>query len=114
MLGCWRVTSCLSGQLANRFCCGASGLQTHVNEVQNKKKKKKVVVVGSGWAGLGAAHHLSKQVRTYFSPYALRSTSGTPIPRQKFEALCCTICLSVKYVACPLHWFQSFGELDSF
>ncbi|KAH1072419.1 hypothetical protein J1N35_024747 [Gossypium stocksii] len=26
-----------------------------------KKKKKKVVVVGSGWAGLGAAHHLCKQ-----------------------------------------------------
>lgn len=26
-------------------------------------KRKKVVVVGSGWAGLGAAHHLSKQVK---------------------------------------------------
>lgn len=29
---------------------------------QDRGDKKKVVVVGAGWAGLGAAHHLSKQV----------------------------------------------------
>ncbi|KAH8971179.1 hypothetical protein BDL97_02G129400 [Sphagnum fallax] len=28
---------------------------------QQKNKNKKVVVVGAGWAGLGAAHHLTKQ-----------------------------------------------------
>lgn len=26
------------------------------------EERKKVVVVGAGWAGLGAAHHLTKQV----------------------------------------------------
>ncbi len=31
-------------------------------EKQQKNKNKKVVVVGAGWAGLGAAHHLTKQV----------------------------------------------------
>ncbi|RVW38507.1 Zeta-carotene desaturase [Vitis vinifera] len=60
MLGCWRVTPCLSSEYTSGFCCRANDLQTHVNGVE-KKKKKKVVVVGSGWAGLGAAHHLCKQ-----------------------------------------------------
>jgi len=29
-------------------------------------ERKKVVVVGAGWAGLGAAHHLTKQVSFTF------------------------------------------------
>ncbi|MBA0562230.1 hypothetical protein Golob_007292 [Gossypium lobatum] len=37
------------------------GDDTNNSENNDKKKKKKVVVVGSGWAGLGAAHHLCKQ-----------------------------------------------------
>ena len=65
MLGCWRVTPCLSSEYTSGFCCRANNLQTHVNGVENKKKKK-VVVVGSGWAGLGAAHHLCKQVSSFF------------------------------------------------
>ncbi|KAG6547599.1 hypothetical protein Mapa_011048 [Marchantia paleacea] len=31
------------------------------SEESDRGKKKKVVVVGAGWAGLGASHHLSKQ-----------------------------------------------------
>lgn len=46
----------------NGFCCRAEEQQTTVNiPTQIKKKKKKVLVVGSGWAGLASAHHLSKQ-----------------------------------------------------
>ncbi|KAA3462813.1 Phytoene desaturase 3 [Gossypium australe] len=37
------------------------GDDTNNSKNNDKKKKKKVVVVGSGWAGLGAAHHLCKQ-----------------------------------------------------
>ncbi|MEO0808302.1 MAG: FAD-dependent oxidoreductase, partial [Cyanobacteria bacterium J06643_4] len=29
--------------------------------MSNSPAQKKVVVVGAGWAGLGAAHHLAKQ-----------------------------------------------------
>ncbi|XP_077246693.1 uncharacterized protein LOC143886552 isoform X2 [Tasmannia lanceolata] len=36
------------------FCCRAEGLVSNGD-------KKNVVVIGSGWAGLGATHHLSKQ-----------------------------------------------------
>eukprot|EP01018_Ginkgo_biloba_P008969 Gb_06069 [translate_table: standard] len=32
-----------------------------IGEDGKARMKKKVVVVGAGWAGLGAAHHLSKQ-----------------------------------------------------
>lgn len=39
------------------FLCRAEAFNGHVH-------KKKVVVIGSGWAGLGAAHHLSKQVHS--------------------------------------------------
>ena len=35
--------------------------------------KKKVVVVGAGWAGLGAAHHLTKQVRRWFPRWLIDS-----------------------------------------
>ncbi|KAL9417493.1 hypothetical protein AB3S75_040469 [Citrus x aurantiifolia] len=60
-------TLCLSKRrYRNGFCCRASTLQSNANGDQNStnnngKNKKKIVVVGSGWAGLGAAHHLSKQ-----------------------------------------------------
>lgn len=61
-------TLCLSKRrYRNGFCCRASTLQSNANGDRNStnnngKNKKKIVVVGSGWAGLGAAHHLSKQV----------------------------------------------------
>lgn len=42
---------------------GHSGSESQNAEEEGKREKKKVVVVGAGWAGLGAAHHLSKQVR---------------------------------------------------
>ncbi|KAF3971250.1 hypothetical protein CMV_005133 [Castanea mollissima] len=69
MLACsWSVTT-LAPYLSNKrygtgFCCKATDLQSHANGDQDndiKKKKKKVVIVGSGWAGLGAAHHLCNQ-----------------------------------------------------
>ncbi|XP_009791768.1 uncharacterized protein [Nicotiana sylvestris] len=41
------------------FYCRAEDQVSSINERQ--KKKKKVLIVGSGWAGLGAAHHLCKQ-----------------------------------------------------
>lgn len=45
-----------------RFCCRAESPQiTGFDAQEQTKKKKKVLVVGSGWAGLGAAHHLCKQ-----------------------------------------------------
>ena len=47
----------------------AEAVPDHVNGGQSErnKKKKKVVVVGSGWAGLGAAYHLSNQVNLSIS-----------------------------------------------
>ncbi|GLT86054.1 hypothetical protein SLE2022_042170 [Rubroshorea leprosula] len=42
------------------FCCRADSAQAQDDGGSNKRKKK-VVVVGSGWAGLGAAHHLCNQ-----------------------------------------------------
>ncbi|XWS67713.1 hypothetical protein CRYUN_Cryun04dG0029200 [Craigia yunnanensis] len=69
-------TSLFSGQSLNQtreiryskrvgFFCRADSVQAHANggDKNNKSddKKKKVVVVGSGWAGLGAAHHLCNQ-----------------------------------------------------
>ncbi|KAM4089439.1 hypothetical protein ACB094_07G151800 [Castanea mollissima] len=65
----WSVTT-LAPYLSNKrygtgFCCKATDLQNHAKGDQDndikKKKKKKVVIVGSGWAGLGAAHHLCNQ-----------------------------------------------------
>lgn len=37
--------------------------QTHLTSttLSERQNKKKVVIVGSGWAGLAAAHHLCKQ-----------------------------------------------------
>lgn len=68
-------TLCLSKRrYRNGFCCRASTLQSNANGDRNStnnngKNKKKIVVVGSGWAGLGAAHHLSKQVLHLLSVY---------------------------------------------
>ncbi|OVA15939.1 Amine oxidase [Macleaya cordata] len=59
MLACWRISNCFPCRTRNGFCCRADALPTHAQEQKNNKKK--VIVVGSGWAGLGAAHHLSKQ-----------------------------------------------------
>ncbi|KAL5791235.1 hypothetical protein ACOSQ2_006123 [Xanthoceras sorbifolium] len=70
MLSCWRLipTLYLSSRNRTGFCCRASIIQqSHASGDQNnnkgdeEKKKKKVLIVGSGWAGLGAAHHLCKQ-----------------------------------------------------
>ena len=53
------------------FFCRADSVQAHANGGDNNNKsndkKKKVVVVGSGWAGLGAAHHLCNQVFDYIA-----------------------------------------------
>lgn len=68
---CWRVTmtlattttvGCFSPRYGSGFRCRADALPGHANGGPNGKKKKKIVVVGSGWAGLGAAHHLCNQV----------------------------------------------------
>jgi hypothetical protein len=40
----------------------AANAEETVGNGSAHEKRKKVVVVGAGWAGLGAAHHLSKQV----------------------------------------------------
>lgn len=67
MLASWRVTlaPCFSNKrLRSGFCCRADALQSHANggkDNDKNKLKKKVVIVGSGWAGLGAAHHLCNQ-----------------------------------------------------
>ncbi|XP_022763013.1 uncharacterized protein LOC111308727 isoform X1 [Durio zibethinus] len=62
------LTPFISNRYSKRdgFCCRADSVQTHANgggdnNSKNNDKKKKVVVVGSGWAGLGAAHHLCNQ-----------------------------------------------------
>lgn len=77
MLTCWRVTPTtpplqpprLSKRHGSSFCYRINALQSPVNGETNKtiEKRKKVLIVGSGWSGLGAAHHLSNQVLS-FSP----------------------------------------------
>lgn len=71
MLTCWRVTPTtpplqpprLSKRHGSSFCYRINALQSPVNGETNKtiEKRKKVLIVGSGWSGLGAAHHLSNQ-----------------------------------------------------
>ncbi|KAG2706062.1 hypothetical protein I3843_05G076800 [Carya illinoinensis] len=66
MLATWKVSlvPCFpSSRYRSGFCCRADALQSHATGGQDNKenKKKKVVIVGSGWAGLGAAHHLCNQ-----------------------------------------------------
>eukprot|EP00268_Persea_americana_P022554 TRINITY_DN22446_c0_g1_i6.p1 TRINITY_DN22446_c0_g1~~TRINITY_DN22446_c0_g1_i6.p1 ORF type:complete len:159 (-),score=24.99 TRINITY_DN22446_c0_g1_i6:47-523(-) len=48
------LTPCLPYPSHSNFRCRAEAFDGHGHN-------KKAVVVGSGWAGLGAAHHLSKQ-----------------------------------------------------
>ena len=55
---------------------GGGRQEAAVAESGKQMKKKKVVVVGAGWAGLGAAHHLTKQVRN--------ATSLCPIAATQF------------------------------
>jgi hypothetical protein len=50
---------------------------TDEEKKQQKNKNKKVVVVGAGWAGLGAAHHLTKQVGLLCSSQCRRSSSSS-------------------------------------
>lgn len=66
MLGCCRFTFTLAPSTLNYrrnrrsgFSCKAETPQFNVNNGDHTKKK--VVIVGSGWAGLGAAHHLCNQ-----------------------------------------------------
>lgn len=67
MLSCWKITSFFpSSSYKNgkrRLCCSAENSQNQniIDASQPKESRKKVLVVGSGWAGLGAAHHLCKQ-----------------------------------------------------
>ncbi|XP_050231643.1 uncharacterized protein LOC126680549 [Mercurialis annua] len=66
MLACWRFgfTPCIASKgYQNKFSCrSAETHQIHVDSIGDySNNKKKVVIVGSGWAGLGAAHHLSNQ-----------------------------------------------------
>ncbi|XP_021753026.1 uncharacterized protein LOC110718499 [Chenopodium quinoa] len=64
MLSCLKITplfvsnSCKHNR-SRRFCCRAESSQNQ--GPQPKESMKRVLVVGSGWAGLGAAHHLTKQ-----------------------------------------------------
>ncbi|KAF5449016.1 hypothetical protein F2P56_029505 [Juglans regia] len=66
MLATWKVSlvPCFPrSRYRSGFCCRADALQSHATGGQDIKEnnKKKVVIVGSGWAGLGAAHHLCNQ-----------------------------------------------------
>ncbi|KAK3006544.1 hypothetical protein RJ639_017699 [Escallonia herrerae] len=60
MLGCWRGATLAPPCFSTNYRSSALSCRAEDQETQ-KRKKKKVLVVGSGWAGLGAAHHLSKQ-----------------------------------------------------
>ncbi|XVF67966.1 hypothetical protein PTKIN_Ptkin10aG0164600 [Pterospermum kingtungense] len=57
------LTPFMSNRYSKRvgFSCRADSVQPHANGGVDNNKKKKVVVVGSGWAGLGAAQHLCNQ-----------------------------------------------------
>lgn len=67
MLSCWKITPCFASQTykngRRRPYCRAENSQNQslIGASQPKDRKKKVLIVGSGWAGLGAAHHLCKQ-----------------------------------------------------
>ncbi|KAK4844539.1 hypothetical protein QYF36_021421 [Acer negundo] len=59
LVGCLEIKNSYWEELA------IASVQSPANGDQNnngeEKEKKKIVIVGSGWAGLGAAHHLCKQ-----------------------------------------------------
>ena len=61
------LTLFISNRYSKRvgFFSRADSVQAHANggvDNNDKKKRKKAVVVGSGWAGFGAAQHLCNQV----------------------------------------------------
>ncbi|KAI4350255.1 hypothetical protein L6164_004728 [Bauhinia variegata] len=61
---CWRVALPLQlprKRNLNGFRRSADAPQSHANGGPSPSNKKKVVIIGSGWAGLGAAHHLCNQ-----------------------------------------------------
>ncbi|XP_074275699.1 uncharacterized protein LOC141599557 [Silene latifolia] len=68
MLSCWKINpyfplkTCYknNNKIRRLFLCKAENSQSQ-ESVHAKENRKKVLVVGSGWAGLGAAHHLTKQ-----------------------------------------------------
>ncbi|KAL9244834.1 hypothetical protein vseg_018555 [Gypsophila vaccaria] len=66
MLTCWKITPYFPNNFykktnsTRRLLCRSEISQTQENS-NVKESKKKVLVVGSGWAGLGAAHHLTKE-----------------------------------------------------
>lgn len=74
MLSSWMITPCCPSNTYNskgtrrrrtetfqRHGLVIACDQNQVVQLEGKERRKKVLVVGSGWAGLGAAHHLSKQ-----------------------------------------------------
>ncbi|ERM96271.1 hypothetical protein AMTR_s00001p00161700 [Amborella trichopoda] len=81
----------------------ADTLETYrANEVESEAaKKKKVVIVGSGWPGLGAAHHLSKQG---FDVTLLQATScsGSLVTGQK-NAAAPSSEIGIPGFRCPYH-----------
>ncbi|XP_057769215.1 uncharacterized protein LOC130989276 [Salvia miltiorrhiza] len=61
MLACWRARPVFPHgptDLRRGLCCRA---EEQAVALTQRPTKKKIVVVGSGWAGLAAAHHLCKQ-----------------------------------------------------
>lgn len=63
MLACWRARPVFPHGNRDHFRLGLCyRAEEQAVSPTERKSKKKVVVVGSGWAGLGSAHHLCKQV----------------------------------------------------
>ncbi|KAK9677515.1 hypothetical protein RND81_11G148700 [Saponaria officinalis] len=68
MLSCWKITPYFPNKYyknnnkssSRRLLCRLENSQNQ-EIVRAKESRKKVLVVGSGWAGLGAAHHLTKE-----------------------------------------------------
>jgi hypothetical protein len=78
------------------WCSGARGRRSRAIRAEaatesaaDDEERKKVVVVGAGWAGLGAAHHLTKQVSSPCPPP--NSQISTNVGR--IRALLRNICL---------------------
>lgn len=72
MLACWRFTPGLPSKGSKGFRCRVAEDQQIQYGPVEKQSKSKVLIVGSGWAGLGAAHHLCKQVEYFASLYLRR------------------------------------------
>ncbi|KAH9625840.1 hypothetical protein KSS87_004847 [Heliosperma pusillum] len=70
MLSCWKINPCFplntyyhknNNKTRRLLLCKADNSQSQGSVKAKDNTRKKVLVVGSGWAGLGAAHHLVKQ-----------------------------------------------------